>query len=109
MSAHEAASGKGEPQQRRGLIPIMTSSLPDDTDPAVDALLIEAYRRMSPAEKLERVRALNHAVQELAVADIRRRHPDADEREISLRLASRWLDPELMLRAFGWDVRKAGY
>jgi hypothetical protein len=84
-------------------------SAPTDTDPAVEALLIERYRSMSPAEKLERVRALNHAVQELALADIRRRHPNVDERELSLRLASRWLDPELMLRAFGWDVRKAGY
>jgi hypothetical protein len=87
----------------------MSSSPPNDTDPAVEALLIQAYRRMSPAEKLQRVRALNHAVQELALADIRRRHPDADERELSLRLASRWLDPDLMVRAFGWDVRKAGY
>ena len=64
---------------------------------------------MSPAQKLERVRALNHAVQELALVDIRRRHPDAGKREQALRLASRWLDPELMVRAFGWDVRKVGY
>ena len=55
------------------------------------------------------VRALNRAVQELALVDIRRRHPDADEREQALRLASRWIEPELMLRAFGWDVRKVGY
>jgi hypothetical protein len=80
-----------------------------DTDPAVEALLVEGYRRMSPSQKLERVRALNHAVQELALADIRRRHPAADEREQALRLASRWLEPELMVRAFGWDVRKVGY
>jgi hypothetical protein len=81
----------------------------DDTHPAVKALLIEGYRRMSPAQKLERVRALTRAVQELALADIRRRHPDADEREQALRLASRWIEPDLMLRAFGWDVRKMGY
>jgi len=87
----------------------MNRTPPNDTDPAVEALLIEGYRKMSPAQKLERVRALNHAVQKLALADIRRRHPDADEREQALRLASRWLDPELMIRAFGWDFRKAGY
>ncbi len=81
----------------------------DDTDPAIEAILIEGYRRMSPAQKLERVRALTRAVQQLALLDIRRRHPDADEREQALRLASRWLEPELMLRAFGWDVREAGY
>ena len=82
---------------------------PDDTDPAVAAILVEGYRRMSPSQKLERVRALNHAVQALALADIRRRHPNADEREQALRLASRWIAPELMLRAFAWDVQKVGY
>ncbi len=81
----------------------------NDTDPRVDALLVEGYRRMSPAQKLERVRALTRAVRELALLDIRRRHPDADEREQALRLASRWIEPELMVRAFGWDVRKVGY
>jgi len=90
-------------------LPQMIKPPPDDTAPAVDALLVAGYRRMSPAEKLERVRALTHAVQELALADIRRRHPDADEREQALRLASRWIAPELMLRVFAWDVRKAGY
>ena len=52
---------------------------------------------------------MTRAVQQLALMDIRRRHPDADEREQALRLASRWIEPELMLRAFGWDVREKGY
>ena len=87
----------------------MNGSSPADTDPAVEAMQIEGFRRMSPSQKLERVRALNQAVQELALVDIRRRHPDADEREQALRLASRWIEPELMVRAFAWDVRKVGY
>jgi hypothetical protein len=41
--------------------------------------------------------------------DIRRRHPHADERELRLRLASRTMDPELLKRAFGWDVKVEGY
>ena len=80
-----------------------------DTHPAMEALLIDGYRKMSPTQKIERVRALTLAVQELALADIRRRHPEADDRERTLRLASRWIDPELMVRAFGWDARTAGY
>jgi hypothetical protein len=80
-----------------------------DTHPEIEALQIEAYRRMSPTQKLQRVTALTQAVQELALADIRRRHPDADEREQRLRLASRWIEPELMKRAFGWDVDKEGF
>ncbi len=41
--------------------------------------------------------------------DVRRRHPNADAREQALRVASRWLEPELMVRAFGWDVSEVGY
>ncbi len=85
------------------------SATPNDTGAAVEALLIDGYRSMSPTQKLESVRALTQAVQSLALADIRRRHPHASEREQALRLASRWIEPELMLRAFGWDVREAGY
>lgn len=87
----------------------MSAGEPNDTHPKIEALLIEGYRKMSPAQKMERVRALTRAVQELALADVRRRHPGADAREQALRVASRWLEPELMVRAFGWDVRKAGY
>jgi hypothetical protein len=87
----------------------MSAGEPNDTHPKIQALLIEGYRKMSPAQKMERVRALTRAVQELALADVRRRHPGADAHEQALRVASRWLEPELMVRAFGWDVRKAGY
>ena len=80
-----------------------------DTHPKVQALLVEGYRQMSPSEKLECVRRLTLAVQELALADIRRRHPEAGPRELALRLASRWIEPSLMMRAFGWDVRATGY
>ena len=81
----------------------------DDTRPAVKAMLIDGYRKMSPTEKIDRVRSLTLAIQELALADIRRRHPEADAREQALRVASRWIEPTLMARAFGWDVRTAGY
>jgi len=82
---------------------------PNDTHPTIEALLIEGYRKMSPAQKIDRVRALTRAVQELALLDVRRRHPNADARELALRVASRWIDPDLMVRAFGWDVRVEGY
>jgi len=87
----------------------MSSGEPNDTHPAIEAYLVAGYRNMSHAQKLERVRALTRAVQELALLDVRRRHPSADERELALRVASRWLDPELMEGAFGWDVGKEGY
>jgi hypothetical protein len=64
---------------------------------------------MTPSEKLRIVTQLTAMVQQLAIADVRRRHPAADDGEVSLRAASRWLGPDLMLRAFGWDVAKMGY
>lgn len=87
----------------------MTFDGPNDTDPRIEAFLIEGYRKMTPAQKLERVRALTRTVQELALLDVRRRHPDADAREQALRVASRWIERDLMVRAFGWDVQKEGF
>ncbi len=85
------------------------NTMPNDTRAEIEAMLVEGYRRMSPAQKIERVRALTRAVQELALLDVRRRHPNADAREQALRVASRWLDPDVMVHAFGWDVRTEGY
>ena len=85
------------------------SQSPNDTHPTIDARLIEGYRAMTPSQKMEIVSQLTRAVQELALADVRRRHPHADARELELRVASRWIEPELMLAAFGWDVERMGY
>ena len=87
----------------------MEPSLVDDTHPSVRAFLTDWYRKMPPELKLQRVRELTIALEELALADIRRRYPEADARELALRLASRRIQPELMFQAFGWDVRTAGY
>ncbi len=81
----------------------------NDTHPDIEALIIEGYRAMSPARKFELVCELTRTVQDLALIDIRRRHPGANERELALRLASRSMDPELLKRVFGWDIRVEGY
>jgi hypothetical protein len=78
-----------------------------DTSPEMEAYVAEGYRRMSPAAKIARVVALNGALLSLAEADERRRHPNADQREIDLRVAARWLDAETMRRAFDWDPESA--
>lgn len=87
----------------------MNVTEPNDTDPRIEAVLVAGYRAMSASQKLARVTALTRAVQELALLDIRRRHPKADQRELALRLASRWIDADLMKRAFDWDVQVSGY
>jgi hypothetical protein len=74
-----------------------------DTSPEIEAILIEGFRRMSATEKLERVRQATQAAQQMALVRLREQYPSAGPRELALRLASLWLDRELMLRAFAWD------
>jgi hypothetical protein len=80
-----------------------------DTPPEIEQMLIEGYRKMSAAQKLQIMQDLNRTAQLLALGDIKRRHPNASKRELQLRLASRWIEPELMKEAFGWDVEVEGY
>jgi hypothetical protein len=80
-----------------------------DTSPQASAFLVATYRKMNAKEKLQRVTSLTHAVQALALLDIRRRHPDASEEEVRLRLASRWLDRKTMVRFFDWDPDEKGF
>jgi len=87
----------------------MSHGVPNDTHPKIHAILIEGYRNMSPSQKLECVWGLWRSVRQLALLDVRRRHPNADAREQELRVASRFIEPELMARAFDWDPRKVGY
>lgn len=84
-------------------------TLSPDTSPEVERIMIEGYLRMPAWKKLKQVRELTQLVRQLAMNDIRRRYPLADERERMLRLASRWLEPELMRKAFAWDPEKEGY
>ena len=56
-----------------------------DTAPDVEALQVEIWRSMSPAEKANLVSAASRSVYELALAGIRQRHPDASEEEVAIR------------------------
>jgi hypothetical protein len=76
---------------------------PSDTSPDAEAFLLEGYRRMSPAEKLQCGASLNRAVVQLASARIRAQFGDVPEREMRLRLGSLWLGRETMVEVFGWD------
>ena len=81
-----------------------------DTPLDVEEILLAGYRRMTPAEKLQRVADLNRSVRQLALARIRSQYgPNLSEREERLRLAALWLDRETMARVFGWDPEVEGY
>jgi len=80
-----------------------------DTPPKIERIIMEGYRSMSFSKKVNLIGELNAMLESFVRSDVRSRHPDADEREIRLRVASRRIPPELMKKAFGWDVEKEGY
>jgi hypothetical protein len=81
----------------------------DDTDGEAQRRLVEGYRAMPPWRKYQVVQELNRRVTAAALADIRRRHPNATDRDNQFRLAARRMDPELLRKHFGWDIREHGY
>lgn len=80
-----------------------------DTHPEIERRLIEAYRTMTPSQKLSRVVEMTRAVQQMALARLRSTYPGASDRELTLHLASLWIDRETMIRAFDWDPEEKGY
>lgn len=80
-----------------------------DTTREIEELHFAAYRRMSSSEKLARIGALGEMVESVALAGLRARYPEADERELRLRLAARQIPRELMVAAYGWDPEVEGY
>lgn len=80
-----------------------------DTPPEIEALLLAGYRQMPEWRKLHCIADLNAGLRAMQWEELRQRYPQADERELKLRLAARWIEPELMRQAFGWDPEKEGY
>lgn len=71
-----------------------------DTDAATLELMDELYRQMTPAEKLDRVRALTLTVNRLALAGLRSRHPDEPRSRLIMRLARIRLGADLFKRVY---------
>ena len=80
-----------------------------DTSPEAEQILIEGFRRMTIPQKMARLQQMSKLARTLALQEIRRRYPDADDQEMRLRLASRWIPANLMRKAFGWDPDERGY
>jgi hypothetical protein len=81
------------------------SRLPSDTHPDIERRLLDAYRQMTPAQKMRSVKAMHRAAREAIRGEVRQRYPHASEEERALRVASRFLDAETMLRVYGWDCQ----
>jgi hypothetical protein len=74
-----------------------------DTSAEALAVFYEIQRSRPGAQKLLDVFDLSEGMFETVKADIRRRYPEADEREVFLRAVASRVSPELMIRAYGWD------
>jgi len=61
--------------------------LVSDTGPEFEARLVDAWRAMTPSQKLSLAVQMSRTVRQLAMAGVRQRHPGADPREQFLRLA----------------------
>ena len=56
---------------------------PSDTRPEAQKILIDAYRRMTPADKMGCVARMKQMAKSLHAAGYRLRHPSASESEIA--------------------------
>ena len=75
---------------------------PRDTSASAWAQVNDGLRRMTPAERVRRAISLTIGSHAFALAQIRQRYPNDDERQHRLRLAARMLDKATMLAAFDW-------
>lgn len=74
-----------------------------DTSPEALEVWVELYRNMTMGERVARVFELCELQQSLQEANVRALYPEADEREVFLRVAARRLGREWMIKAYGWD------
>ena len=72
-----------------------------DSTPDTEALLTELEREAPAWRKLELMQSLNRWVLELSLAGIRRRNPEATEKELRRLLADIMLGAELATRVYG--------
>jgi hypothetical protein len=82
---------------------------PTDTSTNAEELLTELLRSTPVWKRLKMVEELNESLQILAKADLRRRYPEANEKELKKRLAARLLEREEVIAAYGWDPEVEGY
>ena len=72
----------------------------NDTSVAAQEAVDRRYAEMSFAERAECVRAVTLAANQMALAGLRLRHPDASEGELLLALARLRLGDELVDRVY---------
>jgi len=83
-------------------------AIPSDTQPDALRVMSRLYARMTPEEKLRRVRDLTLTANGLALAGLRVRHPEESEAELLLRLARIRLGDDLVAVAYTSPADRGG-
>jgi hypothetical protein len=74
-----------------------------DTSAQIRRIQIARWASTTSVCKAQMIDALCRDTRELARAGLRKRYPNAVERERVLRLGALTIDRDLMIQAFGWD------
>ena len=80
-----------------------------DTSPEAETAYFAILRKMPAGERVLAAARMTLAVNAFALAGIRQRYPQADEREQFLRLAVLRLGRQVTIDVYGWDSEKQGY
>lgn len=84
------------------------SRILSDTDEAASRVMVELWARMTPAQKLERVRDLTLTACQLTLAGLRARYPAEDDEELFHRLTRIRLGDEIADRVYAAGKRPDG-
>jgi hypothetical protein len=76
----------------------------EDTSYEVEQMLFERWRSMDPTEKVALVGAASVALQDLTMAGLEQRLPEASRRELELRALALRYGQELVRELLGVDV-----
>jgi hypothetical protein len=79
-----------------------------DTDPRAMEVWLDLLRRMTPGERIAATLQLSDLALRVSETGVRSAFPTADDREVRLRVAARYLPRELMIRAYDWDPELNG-
>lgn len=75
----------------------------EDTSPEALEVFIELHRKMTPGQRVSHVFEMAEFMEGLQRSSVRSMYPEADEREVFLRVAARRLDRETMIKVYGGD------
>jgi hypothetical protein len=64
--------------------------MPSDTSPEAAAIQAEIFRRMTPAERLKMALEMSEEMRQLALENLRRLHPELDEKGVMRELVRLW-------------------